>query len=421
MLQSLPLDIKIAKSKQRIREAIEYFGIDGVYVPVSGGKDSMVVSHLVDQIQNEQEIPKKSIPRVNSNTGNEYKEVLEKARELSDLEVRPSKPFYQVVIEEGYPVGSKKVSRMIRDLQNPTKENKATRMLYDKGIKRDGTKSKSFKLPNKWRKFIDSPVRCTEKCCFYLKKEPMHKYEKETGRYPILGVMASEGGTRKSGYLETGCNAFENKYPQSKPIGFWTDNDILAYIILNDLEIASVYGEIVETKNQKTPSKLKVKLMIKYGRKLNLTTTLEKRTGCVCCTYGVTMEKGENRFQRLKKLDPRRYKFCIYGGEIRDGILVPKNGLGLGYILDMMGIAYDNECGQLKGQLTMFDSNKNERIFVGDKYINNQNGIVATVIQIDSNSILTSQTRKNEKFYNIELNLEWLLQLIDNGTIRKLE
>ncbi len=51
MLQSLPLNIKIEKSKQRIREAINRFGVDGVYVPVSGGIDSQVVHLLVKEVQ----------------------------------------------------------------------------------------------------------------------------------------------------------------------------------------------------------------------------------------------------------------------------------------------------------------------------------------------------------------------------------
>ena len=34
MLQALPLVIKIQKSKQRIRETIEYFGYNHLYVPV---------------------------------------------------------------------------------------------------------------------------------------------------------------------------------------------------------------------------------------------------------------------------------------------------------------------------------------------------------------------------------------------------
>ena len=37
MLCALPLDVKIAKSQQRIREWIDYWGEDGVYVSFSGG------------------------------------------------------------------------------------------------------------------------------------------------------------------------------------------------------------------------------------------------------------------------------------------------------------------------------------------------------------------------------------------------
>ena len=37
MLQSLPLDVKILKSKQRIREWVDKYGEDGVYISFSGG------------------------------------------------------------------------------------------------------------------------------------------------------------------------------------------------------------------------------------------------------------------------------------------------------------------------------------------------------------------------------------------------
>ena len=114
MLQSLPLDIKIEKSKQRIREVINRFGVDGVYVPVSGGIDSQVVHLLVKEVQEQDRIPLEAIPRVFSNTGNEYDSVVNKARELCDIEVRPSKPLWRVLTEEGYPVGSKKVSSITK-------------------------------------------------------------------------------------------------------------------------------------------------------------------------------------------------------------------------------------------------------------------------------------------------------------------
>ena len=50
MLQALPLEIKVMKTKQRIREWVEYYGVDGVAVSFSGGKDSTVLLHLVREL-----------------------------------------------------------------------------------------------------------------------------------------------------------------------------------------------------------------------------------------------------------------------------------------------------------------------------------------------------------------------------------
>lgn len=350
MLQSLPLDIKIEKSKQRIREAINKFGVDGVYVPVSGGIDSQVVHLLVKEVQEQDGIPLKAIPRVFSNTGNEYDSIVKKARELCDVEVRPSKPLWTVLTEEGYPVGSKKVSRMLRDLQNPTEANFNSRKLYLEGIKQDGTKTKSFKMPNKWKPFIKSEIRVSEKCCYWLKKEPMNRYGKETGRIPILGVMANEGGVRKVSYMQTGCNAFDGNHPQSKPIGFWTKDDSLAFTVFRKLEIPDVYGDIIILGEGHKAKPIDIIKSIHEGYKIELDTTGEKRTGCVYCTYGVTQEKGENRFQKLYKNDIRKYNFAVNGGKIDDkGKLVPGNGgLGIGKILDIMGINYEPLDNQIK-------------------------------------------------------------------------
>lgn len=326
MLQSLPLDIKIAKSKQRIREAIDYFGVDGLYVPISGGLDSAVLSDIVYQVQKELGIKKKSIPRVNSNTRNEYPGVLKMARKLSDEEVMPNKSPYELWKEIGYPVASKKISRMIRDLQNPTDKNVATRRLYLEGIKKDGTKGSSrCKLAKRWYTFIDEneeiKIKCSEKCCNIVKKAPLHEYEKRTKRHPLIATMADEGGTREQGYLQTGCNAFARG--KSMPIGFWTKQDILRYYVEYPLEYAEEYGDIVELEDG------------------TLDTTGEKRTGCFSCMMGVQMEKGENRFQRMKRLYPKMYKHCIEGGKVNEeGCWVPKNGLGLGYVLDRMGVEY---------------------------------------------------------------------------------
>lgn len=325
MLQSLPLDIKIAKTKLRIREAIEYFGVDGVYVPVSGGLDSGLLSYLVEQVQKEMGIQKEAIPRVNANTRNEYPGVLKMARKLSDIEMTSLKSPYEVWGEEGYPVASKKTSRMIRDIQNPTDDNFNTRNLYLTGIKQDETKGSSrCKLAKKYYPFIDETqeikIKCSERCCDIVKKEPLKRYEKKTKRKPILATMADEGGTRSDGYLKTGCNAFEKG--KSMPMGFWLKQDVLECYLMFNLEYAEEYGEIIRLEDG------------------TLDTTGEKRTGCFSCTMGVQMEKGENRFQRMKRLYPKMYNHCINGGYSDNGVWKPKNGLGLWLVLERMGVDY---------------------------------------------------------------------------------
>jgi hypothetical protein len=44
----------------------------------------------------------------------------------------------------------------------------------------------------------------------------------------------------------------------------------------------------------------------------------------------------------LKETHPRQYEYCIGGGEMVDGKWQPsKEGLGLGYVLDYIGVKYD--------------------------------------------------------------------------------
>ena len=57
---------------QKIRQIINKYGEDNFYVSFSGGKDSTVLSALVDMA-----LPNNTIPRVYANTGIEYKLILE--------------------------------------------------------------------------------------------------------------------------------------------------------------------------------------------------------------------------------------------------------------------------------------------------------------------------------------------------------
>lgn len=50
----------------------------------------------------------------------------------------------------------------------------------------------------------------------------------------------------------------------------------------------------------------------------------------------------EAKIQMTKETHPRQYEYCIGGGEMVDGKWKPsKEGLGLGHVLDYMGVKYD--------------------------------------------------------------------------------
>ena len=123
----------------------------------------------------------------------------------------------------------------------------------------------------------------------------MKKYHKETGKVPFVATMATEGQQRAMAYLKTGCNAFNQG--KSQPMGFWTEQDVLQYIVENNLKICSVYGDIVEETDM-------------LGNK-TYRLTGEQRTGCMFCMFGCHLEPHPNRFERLRFTHPKQYRYCM--------------------------------------------------------------------------------------------------------------
>lgn len=99
----------------------------------------------------------------------------------------------------------------------------------------------------KWCYLLDAPFKVSSRCCNVMKKQPMKKYAKETGRVPIIATMAEESRSRRATWLKQGCNAFSGKKPSSQPMSFWTEQDVLEYLYTYKIPYASVYGEIVKT------------------------------------------------------------------------------------------------------------------------------------------------------------------------------
>lgn len=325
VMQSLPLDIKIRMSKRRIRDWLDYYGEEGVYIAWSGGKDSTVVRHLVRE-----EYP--GAVSVFSNTGLEYPEiqrfVMAAKKRGEPVEIfRPKMRFDEVIKKYGYPIISKEVSEKIRKARGNIRDGNYSLRLCQLGVMPEeygglkvderydyfGTAKGSLFEVKKYRPLLDVDFLISDECCWEMKKSVMVEYERNTGRVPILGMMASESKKRTQGWMKTGCNAFESERPQSNPIAFWTDQDVLQYIRRYNLEIPSVYGEIVYSEE---PEQIRMEEIAGDGFGCDkLCTTGCHRTGCIFCAYGAHLPKGWDRFLKLRETHPRQYEYCIGGGE----------------------------------------------------------------------------------------------------------
>lgn len=294
--QSLPLEAKIRMSKERIRAYYEHF--DGeVSVSFSGGKDSTVLLHLVRSMYPE-------VQAVFVDTGLEYPEVRRFVRRTQNvIVIRPEMPFVQVLKEYGFPVVSKEVSQKVYEIRNTKSAVLRKIRLEGKGEREDG------KLADKWQSLVAAPFKISHKCCDVLKKRPARRVEKETAI--ITGEMASDSFLRQSDYLRRGCTYF-GEHSFCKPLAFWTEQDILKYLVANGIEIAAIYGAIV-------PADL-------FSGALQ--TTGANRTGCMFCMFGVQHDPTPNRFQRMKRTHPKLWHYCIFS-------------LGLKEPLDYMGVPYE--------------------------------------------------------------------------------
>lgn len=327
-MQSLPLEAKIRMTKRRIQDWYDYWN-GQVYVSFSGGKDSTVLKHIVDSVYSD-------VPAVFVNTGLEYPEIQKFVREVksgkydcfnSDVEIlRPEMRFDEVIKKHGYPVVSKENSLYIRECQNRTGNNEITYRLRTEGIRSDGVKVKRGKIPDKWMYLIDAPFKISEQCCDIMKKNPAKKYGKKTGRKPFVGTMATESALRERRWMKTGCNAFDGKKPKSQPMSFWTEQDVLEYIVKYDVPYASVYGQIKEEGEIEGQ-------MFLDGFHTKLCTTGAKRTGCMFCMFGCHLEKEPNRFQVMKETHPNQYAYCMKS--------VEEGGLGIKEVLQYIGVPYE--------------------------------------------------------------------------------
>lgn len=328
-MQAAPLSVKVRMTQSRIRDWVNWFGVDGVYVSFSGGKDSTVLLHLVREMYPE-------VPAVFCDTGLEFPEIRQFVKTFDNVTwLKPKMTFRQVIEKYGYPFISKEVSQNVYDIRKYGK--KESLYAYDR-FNPNSQHNKKYNGRYSLEKYSfllsdDAPM-LTGKCCTVMKKDIAKRYEKQQNRKSIIGTLASESRLRTMSWIKYGCNAFDAKRQSSKPMSFWTEQDVLNYIKENHVRIAPIYGEVVEAGELTGQMTWDDYCGFQTGEKI-LKTTGRQRTGCMFCGFGCKPgQSGENNFVDMKRTHPKQYEY----------IMKPWSEGGLGYkdVIDWL-----NEHGNL--------------------------------------------------------------------------
>lgn len=343
-LLALPLEDKIVTSWEKIDQWYTAWG-GQCYVSFSGGKDSTVLAYLAARYLASFRTPPWPLNLVFVNTGLEYPEIQKFVNEYAGwlrkefphitvnlVRLRPKMNITQVVTKYGYSIIGKDVAHRIETARR-SPDSRSAKLLRGEVLRSDG--NKSIYNCEKWGYLLTAPFLISDKCCGIMKKSPAKSYEHKTVTKPITATMAEESLLRMQKWRQTGCNAFEGGRPLSKPMSFWTEQDALHFLVERQIPYCSVYGDIVASDGENDYDATLVDCP--------LHCTGCSRTGCMFCGFGSHLEKGVNRFQRMKETHPKHYRFCIEGGQFDtlDGLWKPtKDGLGYARVLDYIGVKY---------------------------------------------------------------------------------
>lgn len=262
-------------------------------VSYSGGRDSTVLSHFMVTRMGYK------TPHVMSNTRMEYPETLrmfkvwrewlaERGVECHQVfpDMRPKELWPKI----GVPLWSKQIAYKYRKFAASKSDKMPSHVPDD--------------LHDQFRKAKACGLKITEKCCDYLKKKPMKKWDKENkiaGHF--TGVRCAESRSRRLAWIQQGALYQAVSHANmwiSNPLAFWTDADVARYLSEHNIEVIRP-------------------------------DTLNGGSGCVTCLFGCrsrALEGTLNAMQDLKTRNPKMHAAALDDWGYRE-------------VLDELGIPYE--------------------------------------------------------------------------------
>lgn len=225
---------------QKIRQIIGQYGAENFSISFSGGKDSCVLSALIDEA-----LPGNAIPRVYANTGIEYNSMVRFVRGLAEQDeriviVNAGVNIKKMLDTDGYPFKSKQHSYNLSVYQHSGMTPYIKK--YVLGLP---PYDQRFKCPPQLRyQFTPNfSLKVSDKCCKRLKVAPIVQYAVENRKsWRITGLVKAEGGRRMS----TKCvvlakrTSYQSAFNPLIPVGLdWID----WYIKSRNITLCELYYE----------------------------------------------------------------------------------------------------------------------------------------------------------------------------------
>ena len=262
-------------------------------VSYSAGRDSTALSHLMVE-----DMGIRHIPHVMSNTRMEYPETLQMFKKwkewLAERGVECHQVFPDIRPKDLWPkIGVSLWSKLLAYKYRKFAASKSDKMPAH--VPED--------LHEQFRRAKEKGLKITEKCCDYLKKKPMKKWDEEVGVHGhFTGVRCAESRARRLAWITCGALYQASKLGGlwiSNPLAFWTDDDVATYLKTRGIDVIRP-------------------------------DTLSGGSGCVTCMFGNRSRAQEgtlNTMQDLKTRNPKMHAAAL-------------DDWGYRAVLDELGIPY---------------------------------------------------------------------------------
>jgi len=259
---------------QKIRSVINKYGEENFYISFSGGKDSTVLSALIDMA-----CPGNMIPRVYANTGIELNMIRDFVFDMQKIDdriiiVKPNIPIKPMLEKEGYPFKSKVHAHCV-NLYQIGSDNKM--VLGYLGQRPEKWHSRTCPKKLRYQFTEENKLRISDMCCVRLKEDPLINYGKNNNKkIAIIGTMRAEGGRRDN--LQ--CLLFQSgKLKRFQPLAPVTKEWEEWFVEEKNIDICDIY---------KSPYNF-------------------ERTGCKGCPFALHLQ---HELDVLEKFFPNERKQC---------------------------------------------------------------------------------------------------------------